>query len=55
MAGAGSRPRDELARTYAATFRKTLAKRATPGKNVNALHHCMGMLALDPLRNHVPV
>ncbi|MGW6499989.1 YbgA family protein [Nonomuraea angiospora] len=52
VAGAGSRPRDELARTYAATFRQALAERATPGRNVNVLHHCMGMLALDPLRRH---
>ncbi|WP_084964341.1 YbgA family protein [Thermoactinospora rubra] len=35
---------------YAETFRAILARRATPGRHVNALHHCLGMLDLDAAR-----
>ncbi|MFE3448962.1 YbgA family protein [Nonomuraea sp. NPDC059194] len=48
VAGAGSRPRAELAAEYALTFQRALATKASPGRNVNVLHHCLGMLFLDP-------
>ncbi|MFI6482882.1 YbgA family protein [Nonomuraea sp. NPDC050663] len=50
VAEAGSRPREELATEYADLFRRALARRATAGRNVNVLQHCLGMLDLDPVR-----
>lgn len=50
VAGAGRGAREELARAYADVFRRSLVKRATLGRTVNVLHHCMGMLTLDKAR-----
>lgn len=50
VAEAGVRPRAELAADYARAFRETLARKAGLGRNVNVLHHCLGMLDLDPAR-----
>jgi uncharacterized protein YbgA (DUF1722 family)/uncharacterized protein YbbK (DUF523 family) len=50
VAAAGARPREEVAARYTETFRRTLATKATTGKNVNVLQHCLGMLDLDPVR-----
>ncbi|MCK2217972.1 DUF523 and DUF1722 domain-containing protein [Actinomadura sp. ATCC 31491] len=50
VAVAGVRPREEVAAGYAELFRQALAAKATLGRNVNVLQHCMGMLALDPTR-----
>ncbi|GAA0386082.1 DUF523 and DUF1722 domain-containing protein [Microbispora corallina] len=44
VAAAGARPRDLLARDYAAAFRAALAAKATVGRHVNVLHHCLGMV-----------
>ncbi|MFC5834514.1 YbgA family protein [Nonomuraea insulae] len=51
-AEAGTRPRDELADAYGTAFRIAMAVRATLGRNVNVLQHCLGMLGdeLDPVR-----
>ncbi|WP_113704746.1 YbgA family protein [Nonomuraea lactucae] len=50
VAQAGARPRAELAARYAQAFHAALARRATAGRHVNVLHHCVGMLPLDPAR-----
>ncbi|WP_182905941.1 DUF523 and DUF1722 domain-containing protein [Microbispora sp. H13382] len=52
VAAAGERPRDALAGEYARAFRTALAARATVGRHVNVLHHCLGMIGreLDPVR-----
>ncbi|WP_169983147.1 DUF523 and DUF1722 domain-containing protein [Microbispora sp. H10836] len=52
VAAAGERPRDALAGEYARAFRMALATRATVGRHVNVLHHCLGMIGreLDPVR-----
>ncbi|MEV0616944.1 DUF523 and DUF1722 domain-containing protein [Nonomuraea sp. NPDC050404] len=50
VATAGARPREEVAAGYAEVFQRTLATKAGTGKNVNVLQHCLGMLALDPVR-----
>ncbi|WP_346434142.1 DUF523 and DUF1722 domain-containing protein [Nonomuraea composti] len=50
VAAAGGRPREEVAARYTEAFQRTLATKATTGKNVNVLQHCLGMLALDPVR-----
>ncbi|TMR28743.1 DUF523 and DUF1722 domain-containing protein [Nonomuraea zeae] len=50
VAAAGTRPPAEVAADYAEVFQRTLATRATVGRNVNVLQHCLGMLALDPTR-----
>ncbi|MGV9303488.1 YbgA family protein [Nonomuraea sp. NPDC003727] len=50
VAGAGVRPGQELGAAYAAVFRAALARRATVGRNVNVLQHCMGMVELDRAR-----
>lgn len=49
---AGERPREALAREYGTAFRATLAVRATVGRHVNVLQHCLGMIGgeLDPVR-----
>ncbi|WP_214323092.1 YbgA family protein [Nonomuraea sediminis] len=44
---AGVLPREELARAYAALFREAFAAKASTGRNVDVLLHCMGMLGLD--------
>ena len=51
-AGAGTRPRAELAAAYETAFRTAMAVRTTVGRNVNVLQHCLGMLGneLDPVR-----
>ncbi|NUP76588.1 MAG: DUF523 and DUF1722 domain-containing protein [Nonomuraea sp.] len=51
-AEAGVRPREELAESYGAAFRAAMASRASIGRNVNVLQHCLGMLGdeLDPVR-----
>lgn len=49
-AGSRTRPRHELVDAYAGAFCRALARKASPGRNVNVLHHCMGMLDLDPVR-----
>ncbi|WP_245642679.1 DUF523 and DUF1722 domain-containing protein [Nonomuraea candida] len=49
-ATAGAAPREEVAARYSEAFRRALATRAGTGKNVNVLQHCLGMLALDPVR-----
>ncbi|MDR8411669.1 DUF523 and DUF1722 domain-containing protein [Nonomuraea sp. 3-1Str] len=50
VARAGTRPRAEVASAYTGAFHAALAERARPGRNVNALQHCLGMLGLDPAR-----
>ncbi|MFI6292798.1 YbgA family protein [Nonomuraea sp. NPDC050790] len=50
VADAGTLARTELAAAYAQTFRQALSKRASLGRNVNVLQHCLGMLDLDPVR-----
>ncbi|MGW4791391.1 YbgA family protein [Nonomuraea sp. NPDC004297] len=50
VAGAGARPHEEVAARYTEVFRSTLATKATTGKNVNVLQHCLGMLDLDQVR-----
>ena len=52
VAAAGERPGEALAREYDRAFRTALATRATVGRHVNVLHHCLGMIgeALDPVR-----
>ncbi|MFI6316240.1 YbgA family protein [Nonomuraea sp. NPDC050556] len=35
---------------YAEVFQRALARKASPGRNVNVLHHCLGMLDLDAVR-----
>ncbi|MFB4279677.1 YbgA family protein [Nonomuraea sp. MTCD27] len=52
VAGAGTRPRDALAEAYGTAFRTAMAVRASVGRNVNALQHCLGMISdgLDPVR-----
>ncbi|WP_431895967.1 YbgA family protein [Nonomuraea sp. bgisy101] len=50
VARAGVRPRQELGADYARAFRSALATKATVGRNVNVLQHCMGMITLDPAR-----
>ncbi|WP_285589260.1 DUF523 and DUF1722 domain-containing protein [Herbidospora sp. NBRC 101105] len=49
---AGSAPREELERDYTVAFQGALARKASIGRNVNALHHCLGMVghALDDAR-----
>lgn len=44
VAGAKKLPRKELAREYKTTFMKALAKKATPRKAANVLHHMAGFL-----------
>ncbi|WP_433327747.1 YbgA family protein [Spirillospora sp. CA-294931] len=54
VARAGATPRAELAAAYAAAFRTCLTRKATVGKNVNVLHHCVGMAPMDDVpRRHV--
>jgi uncharacterized protein YbgA (DUF1722 family)/uncharacterized protein YbbK (DUF523 family) len=50
VAEAGVRPREELAVAYGRTFRTAMAVRASVGRHVNVLQHCLGMLGdeLDP-------
>lgn len=52
VARAGARPREELAADYARVFGTAFATKATIGRNVNVLQHCMGMMSdsLDPAR-----
>ncbi|MDH2429640.1 DUF523 and DUF1722 domain-containing protein [Sphaerisporangium sp. TRM90804] len=52
VARAGTLPRDLLAAGYAHGFASALATRASIGRNVNVLHHCLGMISerLDPAR-----
>ncbi|XVQ82847.1 YbgA family protein [Microbispora siamensis] len=52
VAAAGDLPRDALAREYAWAFRVAFLVRATVGRHVNVLHHCLGMISadLDPVR-----
>ncbi|WP_067184378.1 YbgA family protein [Microtetraspora niveoalba] len=52
VACAGVRGGDRLVALYADEFRTALAARATIGRNVNVLHHCLGMVSdhLDPVR-----
>ncbi|MFF3443419.1 DUF1722 domain-containing protein [Streptosporangium sp. NPDC002721] len=52
VAGAGSRPREELAVDYARVFGTVFAAKASIGRHVNVLQHCVGMVgdALDPVR-----
>ncbi|MCC5581443.1 DUF523 and DUF1722 domain-containing protein [Microtetraspora sp. AC03309] len=52
VAEAGVRAGDRLAADYADEFRAALAVRATIGRNVNVLQHCLGMVSdhLDPVR-----
>jgi uncharacterized protein YbbK (DUF523 family)/uncharacterized protein YbgA (DUF1722 family) len=52
VAEAGTRPRVALAASYGAGFRAAMAAKATIGRNVNVLHHCLGMVSdgLDPAR-----
>ncbi|MBB6349685.1 uncharacterized protein YbgA (DUF1722 family)/uncharacterized protein YbbK (DUF523 family) [Nonomuraea muscovyensis] len=47
---AGVLPRAEVAARYAEAFRTALSRKAGAGRNVNALHHLVGMVALDPSR-----
>ncbi|OPG10232.1 DUF523 and DUF1722 domain-containing protein [Microbispora sp. GKU 823] len=52
VAAAGERPREALAREYGRVFLAALATRATVGRHVNVLQHCLGMIGrdLDPVR-----
>ncbi|WP_101789896.1 YbgA family protein [Nonomuraea indica] len=50
VARAGVRPRAELAAGYAEAFRAALSKKTGPGRNVNVLHHLLGMVSLDRSR-----
>lgn len=52
VAEAGTRPREELADAYGTAFRTAMAVKASVGRNVNVLQHCLGMLGdeLDPVR-----
>ncbi len=52
VAQAGTRPREELAADYARVFGTALAAKASIGRHVNVLQHCVGMVgdALDPVR-----
>ena len=52
VAGAGTRPREELAADYARVFGTAFTAKASIGRHVNVLQHCMGMVgdALDPAR-----
>ncbi|GAA3121065.1 DUF523 and DUF1722 domain-containing protein [Streptosporangium carneum] len=52
VAHAGSRPREELAADYARAFGTAFARKASIGRNVNVLQHCMGMMSdsLDAAR-----
>ncbi|MFG1948140.1 YbgA family protein [Nonomuraea sp. NPDC048826] len=52
VAEAGTRPRAELAEAYGTAFRTAMAAKASVGRNVNVLQHCLGMLGdeLDPVR-----
>jgi|GEM_PF-2650 len=52
VAGAGTRPREELAADYARVFDTAFATKASIGRHVNVLQHCVGMVgdALDPAR-----
>ncbi|MFG1875024.1 YbgA family protein [Sphaerisporangium sp. NPDC049003] len=52
VAEAGTCPRDRLAASYRHAFCTALAVRATTGRNVNVLQHCLGMVSghLDPAR-----
>ncbi|WP_443728994.1 YbgA family protein [Sphaerisporangium krabiense] len=45
VATAGTAPREPLARSYARAFRAALARKATVGRNVNVLYHCLGMIS----------
>ncbi|RCG22808.1 DUF1722 domain-containing protein [Sphaerisporangium album] len=52
VATAGTSPRDDLAAVYDRAFRAALTVRATIGRNVNVLQHCLGMISdrLDAVR-----
>ncbi|GAA3826309.1 DUF523 and DUF1722 domain-containing protein [Sphaerisporangium flaviroseum] len=52
VAEAGTRPRERLAADYGDAFRAALTVRATIGRNVNVLQHCLGMISghLDAVR-----
>ncbi|MFF5245429.1 DUF1722 domain-containing protein [Streptosporangium sp. NPDC000095] len=52
VAGAGTRPREELASDYTRVFDTAFATKASIGRHVNVLQHCVGMVgdALDPAR-----
>ena len=52
VAEAGTAPRDALEAGYLLVFREALAAKATIGRNVNVLQHCLGMVSehLDPVR-----
>ncbi|MEV8631105.1 DUF523 and DUF1722 domain-containing protein [Streptosporangium sp. NPDC051023] len=52
VARAGARPREELAADYARAFGTAFARKASIGRNVNVLQHCMGMMSdsLDAAR-----
>lgn len=52
VAQAGTRPREELAADYARVFGTAFAAKASIGRHVNVLQHCVGMVgdALDPVR-----
>ncbi|MGV9773897.1 YbgA family protein [Streptosporangium sp. NPDC003464] len=52
VARAGLRPREELAADYARAFGTAFARKASIGRHVNVLQHCMGMVsdALDRTR-----
>ncbi|GAA0918032.1 DUF523 and DUF1722 domain-containing protein [Nonomuraea longicatena] len=45
-----ARADERPAAAYAEVFRRALARRTSPGRHVNVLHHCLGMLALDRAR-----
>ncbi|WP_433500756.1 YbgA family protein [Sphaerimonospora sp. CA-214678] len=47
VAQAGTLAGDRLAADYAEAFRAALAVRATVGRNVNVLQHCLGMVSDD--------
>ncbi|MEV0595653.1 YbgA family protein [Nonomuraea cavernae] len=50
VAQAGVWSRDRLAADYARVFRMALARKAGVGRNVNVLHHCLGMISVDPVQ-----
>ncbi|GHH68853.1 hypothetical protein GCM10017673_18650 [Streptosporangium violaceochromogenes] len=52
VARAGTAPHAEVAAAYTRAFGTALASKASIGRNVNVLQHCLGMMgdALDPAR-----
>ncbi|WP_214409243.1 YbgA family protein [Sphaerisporangium fuscum] len=45
VAAAGTAPHEPLAREYGLAFRVALARKATVGRHVNVLLHCLGMIS----------